>query len=103
MNLLDELERLEKEATPGYHWHGDGLFGKTKTGDIMIQGLSGRHFRKEDKEFIAASRNAVPKLIAALRVAIESLSAIREGTGRSNYTDQGICENTLNQIEELLK
>lgn len=76
---LDELERLEREATPG-PWAGGNAFDVFTDDDAARRGEPGTHIAhtdpSQDKEFdkgradrnlIVALRNAAPAMIAELR------------------------------------
>lgn len=76
---LKELERLEKEATPG-PWRATGKYKQTQ--DYAVETPDGiywaigdaiYHTSNNNHEFIAISRNSLPKLIQALRLAMEAL------------------------------
>lgn len=68
-----ELRRLEEAATPGpWAWTTDTLYGGTnERGDepvvlhTQFRYFSG-HGSRDDRAFIAAARNALPKLLDAL-------------------------------------
>ena len=73
---LDELERLEKAATPGpWHqhetWPGANLGRNVVSYKPSANGIVGSDFFQtrtdEDAEIIVTARNALPALIAELR------------------------------------
>jgi hypothetical protein len=66
---LEELERLEKAATPG-PWHVDGGIIRDKGGRERAD-VSCNPRETGDGALIAAARNALPGLIARLRTAEE--------------------------------
>lgn len=69
---LDELERLEREATPG-PWEWNGIAIEAGRTDVLAPGESNSfgygtiHIAEEDQNLIAALRNAAPSLFAELR------------------------------------
>jgi hypothetical protein len=83
---IDELERLERAATPG-PWGvvTDGKFGK----ELQVQPPSGVTYicecgwdfpdNRADAEFIAAARNALPALLRVARAAEATAQGIEEG------------------------
>jgi hypothetical protein len=83
MSPLDvaELERLEKEATPG-PWKRDKdldvvTVARDERGKHRLVAGSYSCFPDDaDSAFIAASRNALPELIAALKIAVEALKKL---------------------------
>jgi hypothetical protein len=85
MSPLDlvELERLEKEATPGL-WTAS---------DYEVTAGAGRTYwaaecdNQENAEFIAVSRNALPELIAALKIAVGGLRKIRNACRCTDLCD----------------
>lgn len=69
---LDELERLEREATPGpWEWYGISLkAGRVEVlgpGESDSFGYGTIDVADADQDLIAAARNALPELIAELR------------------------------------
>jgi hypothetical protein len=84
---LDQLEKLEKAATPGpWFW---GVVDTTQlcepaivtdAGDIIFSenGSSSGQIGREDKDFVLAIRNAAPDLIAAARAADAAREDINE-------------------------
>lgn len=65
---LDQLERLEKEATPG-PWTGLWV---DNWDDLRISRITDDpKTTDEDREFIAAMRNALPELIRLARIGQE--------------------------------
>jgi len=79
---LSELEKLEREATPG-PWKRDKDYdvvtvARNEQGKHRLVAGSYSCFPDvADSAFIAASRNALPELIAALRMAHAALTATR--------------------------
>jgi hypothetical protein len=69
---LDELETLANAATPG-PWLAQGVLGRvmwicTDSGcNVVCAEDREMDFRMEDGEFIAAAREAIPRLIARVR------------------------------------
>lgn len=92
---ISELERLERAATPGpwepclgsgnnectaIHWAGDdhnpfGIFVCDLVPDWLLEKkyAADLKWKPANMEFLAASRNALPELIAALRLAVGAL------------------------------
>jgi hypothetical protein len=73
MNMIERLKKLEAVATPGPWkcgirkdaslWLSMGEFGITRHAQFDFAGF------KDDAEFIALSRNALPKLLAVAEAA----------------------------------
>jgi hypothetical protein len=80
---LDELERLEREATPG-PWDMC-RFGP----DVVVHG-TGWSLYRHDREFVVAARNALPALLAELR----ALRVVAEAAARvdDHETVLGNCD-----------
>jgi hypothetical protein len=87
--MIDELERLEREAHPGpweraYHkvvfTHPENWKGlRTEVRGTSFVGIECHATTRQiDAEFIAALRNAAPALIASARLAAERGERIRE-------------------------
>lgn len=121
--ILSELELLEKSATPGpwcydpdqHHAKNQRLCSAnvvrsdhltTATLHITAWKIDRRDARP-DARLMAVSRNALPGLIAALRVSIDALKFVQEETKLSGQ-DFGLphvadrASNTLAKIRRLL-
>jgi phytoene dehydrogenase-like protein len=98
--LLDELERLEKAATPGpwdhggsdavshWIWERCGITGDPDAPDTRIASAS-----PADSAFITAIRNALPRLLSELR----ALLAV-ERAAREDYLRMGAALDALEKI-----
>lgn len=94
MRLIDELEKLDREATPG-PWEVDKSWSTTAISFAGWSKLGYMGFNvadEADAELIAKTRNALPKLVAVVR-ASEELACCREPIMRENWTPQncGSC------------
>jgi hypothetical protein len=110
MTYLDSLQKLADDATPGpwvdrINYDGPCQYDMAQTyaiGPFHRESPSTDQFKRAhaDADFIAASREAVPKLIQALRVAMDELKQISEdcSMGCCCTTSQSIAK-----IEEILK
>ncbi len=87
MTWLDDLERLEREATPApwdavqLYGHSDRAFlnqhGKTESIFAMeTLNLVGGHAKEADADLLAALRNNTPRLLAIARAAEALLAAM---------------------------
>ncbi|MFZ1411860.1 MAG: hypothetical protein WAS07_10410 [Micropruina sp.] len=81
-NLLDTLEALERQATPGPHRVSLKL-GGCEVVDGQGEWLA-EFERAEDAEHYAAARNALPALLRVARAAMDTLAEAEE-----NYADAG--------------
>lgn len=87
---LDELERLEREATPGpWRWadgyksmYGDAAYTLAGYQDMGILSCDGifNSPRDCDEELIVALRNAAPALFAELRAARKRIAELEKRT-----------------------
>lgn len=101
---LDELDRLEKAATPG-PW-GQGVqridagivVDRNRRQVALASGESPMHdkrlieaheIQRANAAFIAAARNAMPGMIRELREARELLRSAEHGLASSEDTDEG--------------
>lgn len=131
LEILDEIEKRANAATPGPwfngHWSGrcfeKHVHGKgecnyqykkyennqyvSAPNNIELIGSDdgGPILRKHNAKFIAESRTDIPKLTAALRVAIEALDNIGRGGSfdASSVHDTILTRQTLQKIEQILK
>ena len=125
-NLLEELKRLEKAATPGPWLFGDNSdhegswFGidsdaKPHSWVVCFEETYGCP-TQQDTALIVASRNSLPKLIAALEEAIISLEkchrtfaamrVVQERSHGRDYKPEEISTepgDALSRIREILK
>lgn len=96
---LDELERLEREATPG-PWEWNGIAIEAGRTDVLAPGESNSfgygtiHIAEEDQDLIAALRNAAPTLIAELRVARKRIAEIEEENEQLRWVVRASCVRT---------
>ena len=75
MSVLDDLERLEKAATPGKWKYGNVFKDKCyANGELVFQERDGWNAKQDDRDLIAASRNALPALLRLARAAAMHLS-----------------------------
>lgn len=110
---LSELRLLCEKATPGpWHVHNpdlgdrEGLWIKNNTRDFSIANVrrgceeAGPHSMNEiDANLIALSRAAIPRLIAALELAIEQRD---DWMGEANFEDDSVKKDIIeNQDAEL--
>ena len=69
-NLLDQIDRLDQEATKG-PWHQDGeeILGAAYSdhGYLKAPVLAGVYQNEHDAEFISLSRTALPQLAKAVK------------------------------------
>ena len=84
---LDELERLEKQASKG-EWES-GAIGRVTQDDAMLwigdamSGGIGDMNRWQDSDFVAAFRNAAPELLRLARIGQEAKAFIESSNGRA--------------------
>jgi len=82
LKILDELEALEAKATPGpWENHGYSVFSDVnKNINVICYTATNSKSRTPESEvntmLIAASRNALPQLTRALRIAVKALEEI---------------------------
>lgn len=97
--LIAEAEELGAKATPGpWEMHAGALFIADRVDNLFIV----------DKEFIARSRNLLPRAVAALKVAVEyiesvTLIQIRSGTEGEKAYEVQYAKDTLAEINRLAR
>lgn len=122
--LLSELSELEAKATSG-PWHIGHVNERDESCEIDSTsegcGICTTYFRN-DQAFIATSRNALPKLIEAMRVLVETCEFYKskkhiicaedvnwsdpEGYNMYdvNYIEEGLrAKQAIERVEEILK
>lgn len=74
-DLLDQIDRLDQEATPGpWQSDGDALLGDTyKDHNATLAPFLGDIMRSNDAEFIALARTALPALAQAVQGVLDVL------------------------------
>jgi hypothetical protein len=90
---LDELQRLCDAATEG-PWSYDGAGRVTGCGPLMPEG---------DAQFIAAARDALPKLIARVQQLQSMVTAARDWADQFSEYEDPVAEATLNELRALLR
>ena len=84
MSVLDDLERLDKAATPGEWKYGNVFKDKCyANGELVFQERDGWNAKQADRDLISASRNALPALLRLARAAENECRqcATRAGVG----------------------
>lgn len=105
---LKRLRELCERATSGewywqnisYQFNGpDRPFAKTEYGIIHLDGLLGNDWKVEDREFIAAAREAVPKLIEEMERKSGAIDNISEALFSANKR----CDSLKAEVERNAK
>lgn len=110
--LLDQIEARANAATPGpwrfakhwgpYNWQGAILHdGKGVYNLEVLQMATCTPERDANGSFIAAARSDVPKLVEALREAIDSFEAIAEPENKEPWS-RDVAIEALSDIAKLL-
>jgi hypothetical protein len=89
---IDQLEKLEKAATPGPWTIGRGVvINGAEYGGLNISRTATMGDKGDDLELIAAARNALPALLAVAKAA----AVIAENTGGSDvaYVDDNVVSD----------
>lgn len=111
LSKLDELQKIADAATPGPWATNETACYNTYPGVYLVLGIApgtdaeqvvinDDEARTEDLKLIAASRTAVPQLIAALRVAHKALSDV-EWHGPNDIQGK-ISAKAIARIAEIL-
>ena len=91
MSVLDDLERLDKAATPGEWKYGNVFKDKCyANGELVFQERDGWNAKQDDRDLIAASRNALPALLRLARAAEQSVKDLNYSSG-STIEDDACC------------
>jgi hypothetical protein len=84
---IDDLERLERSATPG-PWEAKRDYSKdwliAGHGKILVDSMDGGPHGERDIRLIAAARNALPALLAAIKAGRECADDL-ESVLRARY------------------
>lgn len=95
---LDELERLEKAATPGPWDIDEEVWGPDRTRVVECKLWAREDVAEHNERVIVATRNALPALIAELRAARavitahDTLACVTCGAERGCNIDCDTCE-----------
>lgn len=109
LKFLKELEELEKKATPGewnaYDWtefprkdEYNGCIRIESETTITAFCFGGKI--NYDALLISQSRNALPKLLKAMRILLDVCELDKHCSG---HGCKEVCSNAIEQVEELLK
>lgn len=111
---LDEIEARANKATPGpwfNHTYEDGMFSEIKTytdigeeHEILMEAHGYVDQDRENFYFVSRARTDIPRLVAALRVAIDELhrQMMKGVTPDGNTIETTECYEAFGKIQKIL-